>query len=50
MNSSSVSCRSDGVHAHRPILAPSIGSPESTMHAELHRFLSRFIGAGSYWH
>lgn len=40
----SIAARSDHVHARRPTLGPSINPPQPTMHPELRRFLSRFIG------
>ena len=40
----SIATRSDHVHAQRSTLGSSINPPEPTMHPELRRFLSRFIG------
>jgi hypothetical protein len=40
----SIAGRSHHVHARRPTLGPSSNPPEPTMHPELRRFLSRFIG------
>lgn len=42
--SPSIATRSDRVHAQLSTLGSSINPPEHTMHPELRRFLSRFIG------